>query len=319
MPEAAKPAAVLRVKPSEELTTAPLFRYHTNTAYVDWNPFPVLNRRLLTPRENSLFHPIGPLDHQATLPGSGNVNDWRKRGVQYASAFPNMIYNQPYAAASKLDGKSIPSNYRQIDYQAWIGVYVGFLFLVPVCIAWYYVVMGVPDFRRSPRFSTWFVVRLPILVAAGSLGAAAYCAAQVCIIGAAFFHLHKNRNVYPVAMVAAFVANCVHMIFWGLHLTTHGHLSSFAPYAHEYMSEYGIVSRGATTLFLPIMRWFLLIEPVIWCFITLLRLAATIIKKPAIDFELYEDAMSGNASIGSMRSRYVLLATTTQAGKRNKI
>jgi hypothetical protein len=230
-----------------------------------------------------------------------------------------MIYSQPYAAASKLDGKSIPSNYRQIDYQAWIGVYVGFLFLVPLCIAWYYVVMGVPGFRDSARFATWFVVRLPILVAAGSLGATAYCAAQVCIIGAAFFHSHASGEWYAGAMFVAFAVNCVHMGFWGDHLTKHGHLSSFAPYAHEYMSEYGIISRGATTLFLPIMRWFLLIEPVIWCLITLLRLAVTVIKNQAIDFEMYKDAMSGNASIESMRSRYVLLATTTPAGKRNKI
>ena len=34
MPEAAKPAAVLRVKPSDELTTAPLFRYHAKIQHM---------------------------------------------------------------------------------------------------------------------------------------------------------------------------------------------------------------------------------------------------------------------------------------------
>lgn len=265
--------------------------------------------------ENSLFHPIGPLDHQATLPGSGNVNDWRSRGVQYASAAPTMIYNQPYDAASKLDGKSIPSNYRQIDYQQWTLIYIAVLFLFPLCIAWYYVVMGVPGFETSPRFATWFVVRLPILVAAGSLGAMAYCTAQACIIGAAFLHGHLPRTWYAGAMFCAFASNCIHMVLWGMHLTEHGHLSSFAPYASEYMPEYGIVSRGATTLFLPIMRWFLLIEPVVWCFFTLLRVAVTMPGMERLDFEGYK-ALLTKAGMQGTTSRYQLLATTARKKSR---
>lgn len=266
--------------------------------------------------ENSLFHPIGPIDHQATLLGSGNVNDWRKRGVQYASASPNMIYNQQYDAASKLDGKSIPSNYRQIDYQQWTLVYILCLFIFPVCISWYYVVMALPGFEESPRFATWLVVRLPILIAAGSLGAMAYCAAQACIIVAAFFHYHANGQAYLGGMFLAFGINTIHMILWGMHLTEHGHLSSFAPYASEYMAEYGIVSRGATTLFLPLMRWFLLIEPVVWCFSTLLRVAVTMLGMPQFDFEGYKALLSAGQGWRGMHSRYQLLAITARKKSR---
>lgn len=265
-------------------------------------------------------------DWHAVLDGGGDVTAWRKDGVRYLSAGSALLYSQPYAAASNLTGKSIPRNYRQVNYQAWIGFYVGFLFLIPICVGWYFVVMGVPTFKDSPRFATWFVVRLPILVAAGSLGSMIYCIAQAGIIIAAYLHRHQARWTYAAAMGCAFVTNVLHLAYWGMYMTEHGHLSSFAPYVSEEIAgETGwLVSRGATTLFLPLMKIFMLVEPTVWCFITLLRVAVTMVEREmgidTFDFEMYtptaEDLARQKAG-SSANSRYQLLAITTRKG--NKI
>lgn len=179
----------------------------------------------------------------------------------------------PLLTPTNPPGKSIPGGYRQVNYPALTGFYLGFLFTIPLCIEWYYVVVSIPTFELSPRLATWFVVRLPILIAAGSLGSMLYCFAQACIILAAYFHTHgtSKSTWYMGAMLTAFALNLAHFIVWVTEYQKHGHLLSFEPYMRENMSGSPVVSTGATTLFLPLMTWFLLIEPITWLVITVFR------------------------------------------------
>lgn len=216
-----------------------------------------------------------------------------------------------YVCATRLTlifpGKSIPSGYRQVNYPALTGFYLGFLFTIPLCIEWYYVVVSIPTFELSPRLATWFVVRLPILIAAGSLGSMLYCFAQACIILAAYFHAHgtSKSSWYMGAMLTAFALNLAHFIVWVTDYQKHGHLLSFEPYMRENMPGSPVVSTGATTLFLPLMTWFLLIEPITWCFITVVRGAFIAVEAGGVK------RFESGGKLSTFGTKYVLVKTNT--------
>lgn len=241
-------------------------------------PPPVLLR--VTPKEQkssmpviSIFQPFARLP----LPASGNATAWQAKGVR-DEGVSTMRIAQPYAAASMLDGKEVPVGYQQVNYSLMLAIYVIIFFLSCICIEWYYLVVTQPGYEDDPMLTTALFVRTPIWLASASIGALMYVFAQVFIVLAYFTALSvKNSDKAGkkdillgkwVVLAVAFIFNVVHLITWGIFYTANGDLPTFNPFLREKVAGW-MVSNGATSLFLPLMSLFLIVEPTTWCLITL--------------------------------------------------
>ena len=215
----------------------------------------------------------------------------------YDTGLGGLAYAQRYgenAPAAGLEGTSIPKEYIRVNYTALFWLYVPF-FIVPIFISWYYLVTITDLYTERPFACTALLVRLPLLLLGVYAGAVVYALAQGAIIlafvsgprptggkGGGFLSFYEGkgsgRMVVPFLFVAS-VLNLVHFGLWMQHVNWRQSLFMFTPYMAEYAAETGgAVGAGwGSTLCMPLIAPFLMVEPVITGSTHILILAANLV------------------------------------------
>lgn len=250
----------------------------------------------VTPKRVASGMPLGGLFvpvKRTGFPRVGDVTKWQGEETAYDTGLGGLAYAQRYgenAPAAGLEGTSVPKDYIRTNYTALFWLYVPF-FTVPILISWYYFVTLMEQYPFRPFAYTALFVRLPLLLLAVYTGSAVYATAQGVIVlafmtkqntaggvysGVADYKkslknlvklkwVERGNGTFIVFLFTAAVLNFAHFGLWMQHVSGRQTLFTFTPYMAEYGADTGgaVGSGWGSTLFMPLIASFLMVEPVV--------------------------------------------------------
>lgn len=230
---------------------------------------------------------------------SGDINVWQGQGSGY-QAVQDLRFAQQYgdnAPHPDLKRVDIPAEYIRTNYNAMFWAYVSF-FIIPIMIAWYYLVTIIFDYHVKPFVYTALFVRVPLLLLGIYVGSWSYYLAQILIVVAyvtrakfgtvkrkcdktvwdynsvdsgmsKFLYMglgYAREKIFILLLLLSVVFNLVHFAHWVNNVTSKKDLMTFSKYVAETApnADYnpaGVYHEYSPNLFVPLFTMFLTIEP----------------------------------------------------------
>lgn len=161
-----------------------------------------------------------------------------------------------------------PGDYAERDYSKIVPLY-GFIFIILICIAWYYFVTIAHGYEKKALIYTAFFVRVPLLILGIYSRTLVYAASQGTLAMFLVSYHAKSadttrRNPFAYFMwFITFALTITHVSLWSKMVLPNAKLLNFNPFLREMRSSSTYFPMGdmESSPMIPFLVSFLLLEP----------------------------------------------------------